>query len=54
MADDERRAIQIPDKDLVAKYSEPVVYYVTGWTLQRTGLALLVEESEHCKYEYFA
>jgi len=54
IADDERRAIQIPDKDLVAKYSEPVVYYVTGWTLQRTGLALLVEESERYKYQSFA
>ena len=54
MADDDRRNIQIPEGDLVAKYSLPVVYYVAGWTLQRTGLALLVGENDCYKYESFA
>ena len=54
MADDERRAIQIPDEDLVAKYSLPVVYYVAGWTLQCTSLALLVGENDRFKYQSFA
>ena len=54
MADDDRKAIQIPDKDLVAKYSLPVVYYVAGWTLQRTSLALLVAQNERYPYQTFA
>ena len=30
MPDDDRRAVEIPNKNLVAKYSLSMVYYVTG------------------------
>lgn len=54
MVDDDRRAIEIPDKDLVAKYSQEVVYYVAGWTLQRASLAKTVGELDRFKYQQFA
>jgi len=54
MADDDRRVIQIPEEDKVAKYSLHVVCYVGGWALQRTSLALLVEENERFLYQAFA
>ena len=56
MADTKRRSIVIPslDTNLVAKYSWSVIYYVAGWVLQRTSLALLVSEMERAKYLVFA
>ena len=49
MAAEDRRALEIPDGDLVATYSLPVVYFIAGWTLQRPSLALLVGEKDREK-----
>ena len=41
----------MPEHDLVAPYSlEVVYYYVAGWPLQRTSLALKAPEGERHKY----
>ena len=52
--DDDRHAIDIPDNDLVAKLSIPVVYYVAGWTLQQTYVVLLVGDEKCYKYHVFS
>ena len=46
--------IEIPDDDLVAKYSCEMVYCVSGWTLQRTSLALNAPTEDRTKYYQFA
>ncbi|EJK60145.1 hypothetical protein THAOC_19554 [Thalassiosira oceanica] len=46
--------IEFPERDLVAPYSLEVVYYVAGWSLQRTSLALKAPEGERHKYYSFA
>ena len=52
--DDDRAEIEIPNKDLVGKFSRPPVYYMSGWTLQRASLALTVAEDDRDKYKSFA
>ena len=53
LAGDEMVEIEIPDDDLVAKYSRKMVYYVSGWTLQRTSLALNAPTEDRTKYYQF-
>eukprot|EP00984_Skeletonema_dohrnii_P003909 scaffold1342_cov115-Skeletonema_dohrnii-CCMP3373.AAC.3 len=52
--DNDLPPVEIPAENLVAKYSLPVIYYVAGWTLQRTSLALTVAKAEREKYFRFA
>ncbi|KAL9184799.1 hypothetical protein ACHAXT_002576 [Thalassiosira profunda] len=54
LVEDEKADIEIPTANLVGKYSRSVVYYVAGWALQRTSLALLAPDREKAKYHAFA
>eukprot|EP00986_Skeletonema_menzelii_P017931 scaffold22977_cov154-Skeletonema_menzelii.AAC.2 len=49
----DRPPVEIPQSNLVAPYSLPVIYYVAGWTLQRVSLAKTVAKSKRLKYQQF-
>ena len=54
LVEDNGGKVEIPTEDLVGKYALEVVYYVAGWTLQRTSLALGVAEVKKGVYKQFA